>query len=82
MATVLITFDRGAVPIVIGEQPDGADRPIANAQATGYTTNTPFIAAPGTYCFGLNSTESYRPLWQTCQVVDGVQSALHFTVQP
>jgi hypothetical protein len=80
MATILIKFDGGNLPIVMGAAPAAPNLPIANPEETGYTTNTPFIVPPGIYCFGLRPNNNCAPLWQICQAVDGTQAELHFTV--
>jgi hypothetical protein len=82
MATVRIDFDGGDVAILVGAQPAAPDQPIASPTDTGYLTNTPFILAPGVYCFTLRSPKGHTPLWQSCQTVDGTQTALGFKALP
>ena len=78
MATVLVRFDDGGVPIVSGEIPPNEQTPIADPTPTGHVTNQPFIVAAGEYCYGLRSAVPYTPLWQTVQAVDGEQTEIRF----
>lgn len=78
MATVLVRFDGGNVPVVTGDIPDDADTPISSPTPTGFVTNKAFIVAAGDYCFGLDTTVSYTPLWQLVQAVDGTQTEITF----
>jgi hypothetical protein len=80
MATILIKFSGGDVPVLVGAVPSAPDQPIANPTDTGGTANTPFIMAAGTHCFALQSPVAYAPLWQTGQAVDGTQLHLEFTI--
>jgi hypothetical protein len=82
MATVLIRFNGGNVPVLVGAAPSTPDEPIANPTDTGGTANTPFIMAAGTHCFALQSPTPYRPLWQIGEAIDGTQLRLDFAVVP
>ena len=82
MATVLVRFDGGDVPIVTGDVPPSPDTPITSPQPTGFTTNQAFATAEGVYCFGLQTTQHYAPLWQTVQAVNGEQKVIAFRRQP
>ena len=78
MATVLVKFNGGNVPVVTGAIPPNESTPISNPDPTGFMTNQAFIVAEGQYCFGLDTTASYTPLWQVVQAVDGPQTEITF----
>jgi hypothetical protein len=78
MATVLIRFDGGDVPVVTGAIPPDEHTPIESPTQTGYKTNHGFIVAPGVYCYGLESADAHTPLWQVVQAVDGQQATVAF----
>lgn len=82
MATVLIKFDGGDVPVVTGAIPPDEDTPISNPQPTGFVTNRTFIVAEGQYCFGLDTAIPYTPLSQVVQAVDGVPAEITFRRSP
>lgn len=82
MATILIRFDGGSVPVVMGDMPDNEQTPIANPTLTKFTTNRAFIVLEGLYCFGLQTTQPYTPLWQVVQAVDGEQTDISFHKLP
>jgi hypothetical protein len=78
MATVMIRFDGGGVPVITGDIPPNDHTPISNPTQTGFVTNKAFIVAEGEYCFGLESTISHAPLWQVVQAIDGEQAEVTF----
>jgi hypothetical protein len=78
MAIIRISFDGGNVPIVTGDAPADDQFPIIDPTPTGFTTNRAFIVAEGVYCFGLQSTIPYTPLWHVVQAVDGEQAEIAF----
>lgn len=78
MATVRISFDGGNVPIVTGDMPADAQTPLAEPTQTGFTTNQSFIVVEGVYCFGLQTSHPYHPLWQVVQAVDGEPADIAF----
>ena len=78
MATVLIKFDAGNVPVVIGAIPPDAQTPISNPTSTGFVTNQAFIVAEGVYCYGLSSAVPHAPLWYFVQAIDGEQTEVAF----
>jgi hypothetical protein len=78
MATVLIRFDGGNVPVITGAIPANEDTPISNPTPTGFVTNEAFRVDEGEYCFGLDATVPYAPLWQVVQAVNGVPSNIRF----
>ena len=78
MATVLIRFDGGDVPVITGDIPPSAQTPISEPTQTGFVTNNAFIVAEGEYCFGLESAVSHTPLWHLVQAVDGQQAEISF----
>ena len=78
MATVLIRFDGGNVPVVTGATPPDKDTPISNPTQTGFETNVPFRVDEGEYCFGLDTPIPYEPPWQVVQAVDGVPTNISF----
>jgi hypothetical protein len=82
MARIHISFDGGNVPIVMGDLPANPNTPIASPTATGFTTNQPFIVVEGVYCFGLQTTGAYSPLWLVVQAVDGEQKDVVFRKLP
>ena len=82
MATICISFDGGSVPIVMGDMPANEQTPISNPTPTKFTTNRPFIVLEGVYCFGLQTTQPYAPLWQLVQAVDGEQTDIAFRKLP
>jgi hypothetical protein len=82
MATVLISFNGGIVPIVTGDIPPDDHTPISNPTQTGFVTNQAFIVTEGVYCFGLGTPISYEPLWQVVQAVDGEQAEISFQHNP
>jgi len=82
MAAVLIRFDGGTVPVVTGDIPPDDQTPISNPTQTGFVTNQAFIVAEGEYCFGLQSTTPYTPLWQVVQAIDGEQAEITFRRTP
>jgi len=82
MATVLIRFDGGKVPVVTGDIPPDDRTPISDPTQTGFVTNQAFIVAEGEYCFGLESAVSYTPLWQVVQAIDGEQAEITFRQTP
>jgi hypothetical protein len=78
MATVLVRFNGGNVPIVTGDMPNDDNTPISNPTQTGFVTNKPFIVAAGPYCFGLRGLSGYAPLWQIVEAVNGQQVEIDF----
>ena len=78
MATVLVRFDGGNVPIVSEDIPRDDKTPIENAVLTGFVTNTAFIVAEGVYCLGLDIVTPYVPLWQLVQAIDGERAEINF----
>jgi hypothetical protein len=78
MAIVRVRFDGGNVPVVRGAIPPDANTPISNPTQTGFTTNQGIIVAEDEYCFGLDTSIPYTPLWQTVQAVDGVPAVITF----
>ena len=78
MATVLIRFDGGNVPVVTGATPLDKDTPISNPTQTGFKTNVAFRVDEGEYRFGLDTPIRYGPLWQLVQAVDGVPANISF----
>jgi len=78
MATVMIKFDAGNVPIVTGDVPPDDHTPISNPTPTSFVTNKAFIVVEGVYCYGLKTAISHIPLWQVVQAVDGEQSEITF----
>ncbi len=78
MATVLVKFDFDKVPVVTGDMPSDAQTPISNPMQTGFVTNEAFIVPEGVYCFGLQSADTYAPLWQVVQASDDEQSVVTF----
>lgn len=78
MATILVRFDGGAVPIVTGDIPANSDNPITAPVPTAFVTNQTFIVAEGIYCFALDTAIAYAPLWQVVQAVDGEQTEISF----
>ena len=82
MATILIRFDGGSVPVVMGDLPDSDQTPISNPTPTAFSTNQPFIVQEGVYCFGLKTMQRYSPLWQVVQAVDGEQTDIAFRKLP
>jgi hypothetical protein len=82
MATILISFDGGNVPVVTGDIPPDDQTPISAPAPTGFVTNQAFIVAEGAYCFGLETAMSYTPLWQVVQAVDGEQAPITFRRTP
>jgi hypothetical protein len=81
MAIVLIRFDGGAVPVVTGAIPADPDTPISNPVQTGFRTNHAFIVAEDEYCFGLDTSLPYSPLWQLVQAVEGVPAEITFRMR-
>lgn len=81
MATVLIRFNGGAVPVVSGAIPPSPDTPISNPAQTGFKTNQRFIVDEDVYCFGLDTSLTYTPLWQTVQAVEGVPAEITFRLK-
>jgi hypothetical protein len=82
MATVLVKFNGGNVPVVTGDVPPDDNTPISNPTPTGYTSNQPVIVSDGLNCFGLDTSIPYTPLWQTVQSVPGVQAEITFRRTP
>jgi hypothetical protein len=82
MATILVKFDGGDVPVLVGAPPASPDQPVASPTDTGNLTNTPFIADQGSYCVTLGATLAFTPLWQVGQAIDGEQLELTFAVTP
>jgi hypothetical protein len=82
MTIVRISFDGGNVPIVTGDAPPDDQTPIADPVPTGFTTNQPFMVAAGFYCFGLQTSVPYTPLWQLVQAIDGEPTAIFFRKLP
>jgi len=78
MAIVLVKFDRNNIPVVTGDIPPNAQTPISDPTRTGFVTNQAFIVAEGEYCYGLQSSVAYTPLWQLVQAVDGEQTEITF----
>ena len=78
MATVLIKFDGGNVPILTGDIPADTDTPISEPVPTVFVTNRPFITAEGANCFALQTSIPYTPLWQVVRVSDGEQIVASF----
>lgn len=78
MATVIMEFDGGDVPVITGAQPASPGMPITKPTYTGGITNTPFVATPGIRCYALDTEIPYTPLWQLGQVIDGIQLKLVF----
>jgi hypothetical protein len=78
MATVLIRFDGGDVPVVTGAIPPDDATPITNPTPAGYMTNQTVIVDAAEYCFGLDTQIAHTPLWRTVQAVDGVPAAITF----
>ena len=78
MAIVLIRFDGGAVPIVVGDIPPNADTPVSDPLLTGFVTNQAFMVDEGVYCFALDMAPTYRPLWQVVQAIDGQPAEITF----
>jgi hypothetical protein len=75
---VLVKLDVDGIPIVTGDIPPNAQTPIVNPTRIGQVTNRAFIVAAGEYCYGLQSTVAYTPLWQTVQAIDGEQAEITF----
>ncbi len=82
MATIRISFDGGSVPVVMGDMPANDQTPIADPTPTQFRTNRAFIVLEGVYCFGLQTTQRYTPLWQVVQAVDGEQTDIAFRKLP
>jgi len=82
MATILIRFDGGSVPVVMGDLPASDQTPISNSTPTAFSANQPFIVQEGVYCFGLQTTQRYTPLWRVVQAVDGEQTDVDFRKLP
>jgi hypothetical protein len=78
MATVLIRFDGGNVPVITGDIPPNPQTPINPPTPTGFVTNKAFIVDEGNYCFGLATTIRHTPLWALVQAVDGQQADIAF----
>ena len=78
MASVLITFDGGNVPVLVGDVPPDPQTPIADPVATGYSTNKPFIVDQNVYCYCIQTNIPHTPLWRTVQAIDGVESKIAF----
>ena len=82
MATVLVSFNGGNVPVVTGGVPPNHQTPIEDPTATGFVANQAFIVDAGEYCFGLQTTKHYTPLWQVVQAIDGQQARVSFRTVP
>lgn len=78
MATVLIRFNGGNVPIVTGDIPPNDHTPISEPTPTGFVTNQAFIVVGGDYCFGLDTDATYEPLWVLVQAIEGRQTEVTF----
>jgi hypothetical protein len=82
MATVLVRFDGGDVPVVTGGVPPDDKTRIEFPTATGFVTNQAFIVDAGEYCFGLETTRNYMPPWKVVQAIDGEQTTVTFRTIP
>ena len=78
MATVLVKFNGGDVPVVTGEEPPQPTVPIENPTPTGALTNNAFVFAAGTHCFGLETAIPHKPLFHLVDVIDGMENKLAF----